>query len=147
MAYSTQADIEKRIPKQDLEDLTDDKDLKTPDAVIIAEAIADADVLIDAYLRGRYAVPMSPVPGFVKRLSIDLAVFYVYERRFNLSTPEGASDRYKRAVEFLEAIAEGTAKLPASTVEAPAEESVATPIVSNASKRTRVFSQKTLEGY
>lgn len=45
----------------------------TVNAVPVEQAIADADGIIDSYLRKRYAVPLSPVPQVVTRASCILA--------------------------------------------------------------------------
>ena len=81
MAYCTQSDIEKQLPSERLITLTDDDGDDIPDTGVIDEAIADADEEIDSYLAARYTVPVSPVPGIVKKLSVDIAIWNLYARR------------------------------------------------------------------
>jgi phage gp36-like protein len=106
MAYCTLDDITKALEEATVIQLTDDESLKPvaidpadPDhAAIIArvdEAIETADAEIDGYCAVKYAVPLAPVPAVVSKLSVELAVYYLYSRR---SVPEKIEKRYDKAV-------------------------------------------------
>ena len=69
-AYSTQADIEKRIPSADLADLTDDTGGGVVNTVNVDEAIALADALINSYLRGKHEVPFATAPDIIREASV-----------------------------------------------------------------------------
>jgi len=74
MAYSTQALLAQRMTSDELVALGDIDEDGTADADVIAQAIADADALIDSYVRVRgLAVPLDPVPGVVQSASVTLA--------------------------------------------------------------------------
>lgn len=108
MAYCSQSDLLTMISPEELADLTADSgDL--PDAFVVAEAIAQADAEIDAYLGSRYGVPLAPVPPRLKALSMDMAIYHLYSRRS--VAPPVRRDKYAAAVAFLKAVAAGTVGL------------------------------------
>lgn len=107
MAYSSITDIIKAIPESNLIQLTDDANSGTVDNSIVDAAIAEADATINGFLQERYPVPLLPVPELIKSISVDLAVFKLYTRRFEMETPEGIRDRYKNAIKLLEMIQNG----------------------------------------
>ena len=88
MAYCTQADIEKLIPAQELAELTTESG-GTPDADVVTECIAKADAEIDSYLGVKYTVPFSSAPARVESLSQDIAIYYLFTRRFGGSGNAG----------------------------------------------------------
>ena len=108
MAYCTLDDLKKIMPEQDLIQLTDDT---VPAASIVEanveKAIADAGELMDGYLRERYSLPLSPVPGLIGTLACDIAVYRLYARRARLDPPEGVAERYRNTLKLLEKIQDG----------------------------------------
>lgn len=103
--YCTLADIRATVPENDLIQLTDDA--MPPVAVNqvnVDRAITDAGELIDGYLRGRYALPLSPVPGLLNTLAADVAIYRLYARRIKLTPPDGVTERYRNALKILEQI-------------------------------------------
>lgn len=113
MVYSTQADCLDQISETELVQLTDDAGLGVIDAGVVTRAIADADEEIDGYLGSRMEVPLSPVPGIIRKCSVDIAIYNLYARRQD-TAPEIRKDRYKNAVGFLAKVAEGKISLGAS---------------------------------
>lgn len=112
--YCGLADIRATVPENDLVQLTDDA--MPPVAVNQANvdrAITDAGELIDGYLRGRYTLPLSPVPGLINTLAADVAIYRLYARRIKLTPPEGVTERYKNARKLLEQIQSGKISLGA----------------------------------
>lgn len=109
MSYCTLADID--APNDDLIDLTDDNDFGVIDQQVIDKAIDAAGELIDGYLRGRYTLPLTPVPGLLKTLALDIVTYRLYTRRVRLTPPEGVSDRYKNSLKILDLIAAGKVSL------------------------------------
>ncbi len=112
MAYSDLTGLRQRMPEQTLIDLTDDVGAGAIDEDVTDRAIADADTEIDSYIAGRYAVPVSPVPDLLQRLSLDLAVEILYGRRPDLDMPEGVKTAAKNARALLVRIAAKQAHLP-----------------------------------
>jgi phage gp36-like protein len=114
MAYCTLADID--IPTKDLIELTDDNNAGVVDQTVIDKAIAAAGELIDGYLRGRYTLPLVPLPGLMKTLALDLVVYRLYTRRVRLTPPEAVADRYKNSIKILDQIATGKISLGTEAV-------------------------------
>lgn len=111
MPYCTLDDIRANIPNEHIIQLTDDNGIQQVDIEKVDEAIAYADSLINGYLAGQYNVPLSPVPKLINKLSIDLAIFHLYSRRFDLEMPEGMMSRYKNCIRLLEQIQQGIVRL------------------------------------
>jgi phage gp36-like protein len=117
MAYSTQTDIEEQLSQSELIQLTDDAGSGSVDTSVVSRAIADADDEVNSYLQERYAVPVSPAPGLVRKLSVDIAIYNLFARR-DIEAPV-RTRRYEDAVRLLKALARGEASLG---VEPPAAE-------------------------
>lgn len=116
MPYCTLDDLKKSIPEANIIQLTDDTGTGGAiDQTKVDEAIAYAGQLIDGYLRGRYSLPLNPVPELIKHLSVDLAVFHLYSRRFELEMPESMMAKYKNAIKLLEQIQKGLVTLGIET--------------------------------
>lgn len=118
MAYSTIDDIMALIPEQELVQLTDDTGAGVVDLPLVERAIADADAEIDAYLAGRYPVPLAPAPDIIRRLSAELAGHLLYARRVPV-IPDSWRDRRSQAQRLLENISRGVVSLGGSAA-APA---------------------------
>jgi len=138
--YCTQADIKQQIPEAVLVRLTDDEDLGQVDLNRVDGAIKSASDEIDAYARVRYSVPFNPVPGAIKKICVDIAVYNLFSRRGydEDSADKSVVDRHKAAVKFLENLARGlvTIGVPAPMTESGAD--------MRASRR--LFSRRSLEG-
>jgi len=104
VAYSLQADIEKRIPPKDLAQLTDDTAGTTTVAATVAEAIALGDALINSHLRGKHTVPLATVPDLVRDWSVILAIYNLYQRRLDLGIPETLEVGFKEAIRQLKEV-------------------------------------------
>jgi len=85
MAYSALADLINAIPSETIAELTDDINGGTlaaaTDAAKVTSAIADADGTIDFYCRSKYAVPFTTIDPAIKRISVDLAICVLFNRR------------------------------------------------------------------
>ncbi len=136
MAYAGLVDIQKHIATADLIDLTDDAGTGSVDETVVLEAIATADELIDGYLRGRYAVPLATVPGLIRTLSVDLAVYVLYDRKKFLEIPEQLKETRKNAVELLGRIAKGEVVLG---ITVPSAEAPSGDVLTNKTAADRVF--------
>lgn len=108
MPYTTQAEIvSRRIPEDDLIQLTDDDSIGVVDAAIVASIISEVDEVIDGYLRQRYQLPLASVPGFLTGLAVDLCAYALYERRAHVDTPEKIEKAAERARRQLREIQRG----------------------------------------
>lgn len=141
MPYCAQADL--TAPADDLLQLTDDEGSGEVNTDIIDQHIAIADELVDGYLRGRYPVPLDPVPGIIRVCAADITLYRLYGRRAHVEPPKDLLDRYKNALKLLETIQKGAIVLPGATAAdvrpAPGGAMVSAP--------ARVFSRETLRDY
>lgn len=127
-------------------ELTDDMiPAQTIIAANVNKAISDAGEMIDGYLRARYALPLSPVPGLISTLACDIAVYRLYARKVKLTPPEGVSERYKNALKQLEQIQKGGMTLGVADTVTP--ESDMDGISVNTSADDRIFTRDTMKGY
>jgi len=108
MPYATQADLIARFGTEELVQLTDRSNAGAIDAAVVATALADADGIINPYLAGRYAVPVSPVPSMLTQVASDLARFRLWKDR----PTERVRTAYEDAIKLLEALSKGMAVLP-----------------------------------
>jgi phage gp36-like protein len=106
--YCTQEDLENRIGEARVVQLADLDGDGVADEAVVEAAIDKADELIDAYLRSRYIVPFTTVPGVVRDLSVDLALYFLHQARRETI---GERDRrsYDDAVTFLKNVSRGLA--------------------------------------
>jgi phage gp36-like protein len=143
--YCTVADIQAIVPEHELIELTDDA---SPAEIVIEEivnrAIADAGELIDGYLRGRYTLPLSPVPGLLGTLAADVAIYRLYARRLRLAPPEAVTERYKNTIKILDQIQAGKISLGAEAAGGGVTPSVGGP---QFTAEERLFTRQTLRDY
>lgn len=92
-------------------DVTADLEYGRPNA--IAEAIADADSLIDSYIGARYALPLTSIPPVLAGTARDLVRYSL-----DIDPTDTVKERRYAAVKYLESLAQGKATLGlAQTVE------------------------------
>lgn len=103
MTYCTQQNMIDRFGNDELAELTDRQQLGEIDTAVLDAAIADATADIDMYLAVRYTLPLGVVPGFLTRLSCDIARYYLYDG----SAPERVKDANDAAMKLLHSIARG----------------------------------------
>lgn len=134
MAYCSEDDILRMLPQAELAELTAESG-DIPDPEVVAAAINQAGAEIDSYLQVRYSLPLSPTPGLIKPLGVDLAIYHLYSRRGVM--PPVRRQNYEAALSFLKAVAAGQAGLGEVAGEPSAE-------VSGAG---RLFSRNELEDW
>lgn len=105
MSYCTLQELTERYSARMLIDISDRGDERPdePDTALIDRAIADADALIDGYLKVRYALPLSSVPRLVRDLSLRVSIYYAHGH----VAAEKITADYKEALKTLENIARG----------------------------------------
>lgn len=138
MAYSTLADIKKKISAEILIQLTDDTNADVINTEKIDEAISDADAEIDGYC-GKYPLPFSPVPDIIKKFSVAIAIYNLFGNR--QAAPEDVETRYNNAIAFLKDVSKGQATLGPKD-PAPANQGAV-----DISSSDRVFDRKKLSGF
>lgn len=105
--YSSLNDIKKSISESEIVNLTDDNANGYIDETVVNECLSKADELINGYLRGKYLLPIVNVPSLIKNISVELAIYYLYSRRFRTDIPESIEKIYKAQVKILEQIQKG----------------------------------------
>ena len=112
MAYATVQDMIGRFGETEMLRLSS-VDGILPETVIAApveQAIADADGIIDSYLRKRFSVPLSPVPQVITRAACILARYDLCVGGDREPPTQVVNDR-KDIVGWLTQIATGTVTL------------------------------------
>lgn len=108
--YATIGDMETRFGQQELLALTDENLTGTVDATVVETALGDATELVNGYVAGRYAVPLTPVPGVVRRWCCDIARFYLHK----VAVPDVVNTGYEAALQSLREVAQGVMQLQAA---------------------------------
>lgn len=103
MAYASRADLELRFGFAEVEQLADPYGAGQADDAVLAPALADADAEIDAYLVGRYSLPLTVVPSNLVRIACDITRYRLWKHQAS----EEVRRRYTDAVRYLERIASG----------------------------------------
>ncbi|OGC00140.1 hypothetical protein A2V82_16525 [candidate division KSB1 bacterium RBG_16_48_16] len=141
--YSAVSDIKKLIPEESLIQLTDDENLGTVNQGRVDEAIQQADSEIDSYCGGRYSVPFAVVPGIIKKISVDVAIYNLYSRRVE-EIPQTRADRYKNAIRQLELISKGSISIGVDPEPAaPSKSNTAVQVVSS----PKIFGRDNMKGF
>jgi phage gp36-like protein len=109
MGYCSLSDLQLAIPQQTLIWLSnDDPAAVVVNQTVVDEALRQAHELVDAHLRGRYNLPLLPVPTVVKDMSVNLARHWLYARRPEGSElPDAVTRTYKAALKMLEQVRDG----------------------------------------
>lgn len=137
MPYATQQDIIDQYGENELI-IAADHDLDGEvDVDVVARALAGASEEIDAYLVGRYTLPLPTPPAILKPLCVDIALYKV-------STGTAVTDekrrRYDDAVKLLSKIAKGELTFGLEKPPAGASGAVIT-------GPERLFTRDKLKGY
>lgn len=113
MTYATEQTMIERFGEVELVQLTDQTGRGVIDAAVLDRALADADRLIDSYLRTRYTMPLDA--GVVSASGLDLAAANLarYLLMGAQATPE-VSVRYRDTTAWLRDVQAGRASLGTS---------------------------------
>jgi phage gp36-like protein len=114
VTYATRDDLAKRFGEVRMGELADRDGDNVEDTGVVVTALLDADHTINAYLAGRYRVPLAPVEELVVRLASELAWYFLHGD----APPEDVVAKYKAAIKTLEGIAGGFPKLQAAGLAA-----------------------------
>jgi len=149
MRYCSLADLQLAMPLATLIQLSNDTVVEygqpepTLNLAVVEEAVHQGEELVDAHLRGRYNLPIDPVPSMVKNMTVNLARHWLYARRPEGSElPDAVTRTYKSALQMLEAIRDG--KL---TIGVPTGEAAPEPGEMKVRSRPRRFSSDLLDRY
>jgi phage gp36-like protein len=128
-AYATQADIATLYGANALVVADHNRD-GIVDSAAVTRSLTSASDEIDTYLAARYTLPLTEVPGFLKTLAVDIALYRLALSADVLS--EEHRKRYEDALGHLKRIAKGEAALVFTATPATGDIDVsgAQPIVS-----------------
>lgn len=143
--YCTVDDLRSQSSEDVLIRCTDDEGTGVIDQAIITEKINDAQMEIDSYCRAQYPVPFDPVPGLIRKLTVDLTLYNLISRR---GLDEDSPDvilvkRYRDAVKLLENLAKGIVTIGPAAAGAPPPMPQQASVVSS----PRRFSRSNMEGF
>jgi len=107
MPYCTLDDLKQDISETELIQLTDDERLGAVNEDRINTAAGNASELIDGFLRGRYALPLDPVPAIVKTIAKEITIYRLFLRKKRQSITKEMTDNYNAQIKLLEKIQKG----------------------------------------
>jgi phage gp36-like protein len=141
MSYANQTDLTRRYGLAMLVAATDRGavPMGVPDADAVASALAAADGVIDAYLGGRYALPLSSVPDQIVTVAMEIAIYKLHA----YDCPPKLKDDHDAALRMLRDIADGRVKLNLAGVEAAGTGDTGARITD----RERPFTADNMTGY
>lgn len=115
MSYATLQQLIDRFGEDMLVEVTDraDPPANEIDSSVVDRALADADALIDGYLKGRYLLPLASTPPLVCDLALAIAIYKMHRNVVS----EKISDDYNAALKTLAQIAAGVVRLDVAGVE------------------------------
>lgn len=144
--YCTVEDLLQQSSEEFLLKCAADPDTNELDEAVAQQKIIDAQTEIDAYCQAQYPVPFAPVPGIIRKLAVDIALY-------NLLSKHGYDEedadviivkRYQSAIRLLESLAKGTVKLGEAAAGGGANLLAPQAAFQNP---PRVFSRSSMRGY
>lgn len=141
MPYATQADMVSHLGEREVIAITDRNLTGAIDPAVLADALDLASDEIDAYLEGRYALPLPRVPRLLTRLCCDVARYRLCGA--DAQETEPTRNRYKDALKMLEQIKKGELTLGLDS----AQQEVGTRQTVQIKNGRRTFSQDELADY
>lgn len=119
MRYCTRVDLGNAIPLITLTQLSNDDPAATqPDENVLDNSVRQAEELVDGYLRGRYPLPLDPVPTVLRDAVVYLARHWLYQRRPEGALPDAVISGRKDTLKLLENIRDGVITLGLPTGQA-----------------------------
>jgi phage gp36-like protein len=107
MAYCDVVDLKNYLPEATIIQLTDDSDTGDIDFDKTTDAIRRADDFVDAHLMGRYTLPLTTVPYYIRDLSTKLAIYFLYKRSLLVTLPDPIKEDYDYCISVLQQIQKG----------------------------------------
>ena len=98
----------KRVDESTIKELLDITDIT--DGKVIS-AINDAEDRVDEYINVFYDVPLSIIPSIIKETVLAIAVYNIYQYRYDNELPEHIVRRYNEAISFLKSVESGKHKI------------------------------------
>ncbi|WP_428527150.1 gp436 family protein [Roseibium sp.] len=105
MLYATYEKTLEAIGSEELAVLTDRENTGAPVRAVAERALEDASRFIDGYLTHKYQLPLVHAPDVLRRIAIDIAVYYLAGSHSALTDDIRA--RYEGAEKFLDKVSKG----------------------------------------
>ncbi len=141
MPYATQTDLIARFGEREVIALSDRAGTGEVDAEVIASAIEQAGDEIDAYLGGRYSLPLASVPRLLVGVCCDIVRYRLCGA--DVQETEPARNRFKDALKTLSCVRDGELTLGLDQ----AQQAVATAGTVRINNGQRKFNADTLSDY
>lgn len=112
--YCTLSDLEDAVTHRRLVETTNDEDPTATGEVVTSKvdaAIAAAGDMIDGFVGKRHPLPLPTVPEILRRVAVDLSLYYLFSRVRDLSDTDSILRRKKDAEKLLERIRDGEVSL------------------------------------
>ena len=140
MTYASLDDLIERSGDAEIRAIADRDRDGVPDAAVIAEALQDADNLINSYVGAKYAVPLETVPPIVNTWAISIARYFLHRN----GAPDHVKTDYDNAVAAAKDVARGLGTLPVAPGDPAVTPSSATVV---AAHPDQVFTPDRLRGW
>ncbi|KDB09511.1 protein of unknown function DUF1320 [Burkholderia sp. lig30] len=115
--YATVDQLIRQFGQREVISLSDRENTGEMDVAVLDDALDNASVEIDAYLAGRYTVPLNPAPKLLSTLCGDIARYRLCGGETRMT--EEIEKRYKAAIDFLKLVSAGSVMLGASSTGEP----------------------------
>lgn len=146
MAYAVEADLTKYFGEEQLLIAADRDADGNADTDVISTALEAAEDEIDSYVGVRYDIPLASVPGVLKRICCDLAMYHMSVDQPSMT--EGKEKKYNDGIAWLTKLATGKVTLGAE--ESDNNESVndvaEVSEVTSTNTSSRLFTRSSLSG-
>lgn len=136
--YCTVQDIVDDLTEKVVAQLSNDDDPNNVNYEIVSKYISEVTQVIDAYLRGRYNLPLVNENSILKKVCIDIVKYELYKRRGKVF--DKIQGLYKDGIYTLEKIQKGIITLNEGTAETR-------PGFFLVSERDAVFNKTILDNY
>jgi phage gp36-like protein len=115
MPYCTLDDLKQNISEAELIQLTDDERLGAINEKRVNAIGVDVDDLIDGFLRGRYPLPLDPVPQIIRSIAKEMRIYKLFLRKKRQTITKEMTDNYNAQIKLLEKIQRGDITLGGET--------------------------------
>lgn len=109
--YCSLSDLQKYKDPAVYVQITNDDNGSAADEDIVDEIINKSCNIIDSFIAGRYALPLSVTPNIIRNIAIDLTVKFLYDRRLSVKD-EIIEYAYSEAMKLLGLIRDGKLCIP-----------------------------------
>lgn len=109
MPYATEADIVAAYGQNALIVAADRDGDGAADTGVVAQALTDAEALMDSYIGAKYTLPLPSVPAVLKPVCVDAALYRMSLEAGRMT--DEIKDRYEKALAWLRDVSRGLVSL------------------------------------